>query len=210
MHLQDESAAQFFPAQRFVHTHHGQLDDIRRSSLHGRVHGSALAKLPHHLLGRLQLRQIAAAPHQRFRIAAGLAFLCCLFHKALYARIFFEISADKLLRLSRAHTGVAGKAKAADAVNQPEVDCLGTGAKLRRNLAERYIENLTGRARMNILACAERLQHCRIAGKVRHQPQLNLAVVRIQQHPSRLRQECLTDFLSLRGAHGDILQIRLR
>ena len=62
---------------------------------------------------------------------------------------------------------------------------------------------------MNVLPRAEGFHQCVVAGEVRHQAKLNLAVVRVQQHPARARQERLTDFLALLRADGDVLQIRL-
>ena len=62
---------------------------------------------------------------------------------------------------------------------------------------------------MHVLPGAEGLHQRRVAGKMGHQPQLNLAVVRVQQHPALPGQEGPADLLALLGADGDVLQIRL-
>ena len=62
---------------------------------------------------------------------------------------------------------------------------------------------------MNVLPRAEGFYQRVVAGEVRHQAELNLAVIRVQQYPARTRQERLTDFLALLRADGDVLQIRL-
>ena len=210
MHLQNQPAAHVFPAQRLIHMHHGQLDNIRCRALHRRIHGSPLAKLPDHLLGRLQLRQVPSASHQGFRITLLLALFHSLLHKRLDPWILGKIPADKLLRFFGGNACILGQAKAADAVNQTEVHCLGAGTQLRRYFVQWHFKDFTGGTSVNILPRAEGFQHGSIPGEVRHQPKLNLAIVRIQQHPAFLRQERLPDFLAFFRAYRNILQVRLR
>ena len=205
MHLQNQPTLQPLPAQGFIHPYHRQLDNIRRRPLHGRIHRGALAELAHNRLVALQLRQIPPTPHQRQRITVVLPVLGGTVHEALHARIFREIAVDELLRLLTAHARVFRKTKSADAVNQAEIDRFCAGTERRIHLIQRHVEDFAGSARVNVLPRAEGFHQCVVAGKVRHQAKLNLAVIRVQQYPARAR----TDFLALLRADGDVLQIRL-
>ena len=63
---------------------------------------------------------------------------------------------------------------------------------------------------MEVLAGAERLLHARIIRNVRQHAQLDLTVVRVDQHPAGARDEHAANFAAQLRAHRDILQIRVR
>ena len=54
---------------------------------------------------------------------------------------------------------------------------------------------------------SERRAQPRITGQVRHDAQLDLGIVRREQHAARWRNECLADAPPLGAADGDILQV---
>ena len=208
VHLQDQPAAEVLPAQGLIHPHHGQLDDVRCRALDRGVHGGALAELADGALGGGKLGQVAPPAHEGNGIAVVLPVLCGGIHEALHPGILGEIPADELPGLLGGHAGVPRQAEAADAVDQAEVDCLGPGAQGGGHLRKGHVENLAGSAGMHILPGAEGLHQRRVAGEMGHQPQFDLAVIRIQQYPALPGQEGPADLLSLLGADGDILQIR--
>ena len=70
-------------------------------------------------------------------------------------------------------------------------------------------ENFGGRPPMNVFARRERLRQRRIAGKMRHDPQLHLRIVRGDKPPARLRHKCPADFSSQIGADRNVLQVRI-
>ena len=210
VHLQDQAALQPGLPQRPVDPDHGQLDDIRRRALDGGVHGGALAELADGGLGALQLRQVAPPAHQGLGVTPVRAFRRRLVHKALHARIGPEVLFNEGRGFLPADAGVPAQAEAADAVDQAEVHRLGPAAQLRRHPFRRHVEDLAGRAGVDILAFAEGVDQRRVPGEMRHQPQLDLAVVRVQQHPALPGQEGAADLPALLRAHGDILQVRLR
>ena len=63
---------------------------------------------------------------------------------------------------------------------------------------------------MEVLTAAEGILHLPVVCNVGQHAQLDLAVVRIHQHPAGPRNEHSADLAAQLRAHGDILQIRLR
>ena len=62
---------------------------------------------------------------------------------------------------------------------------------------------------MDVLPEGEGLAHGRIAGKMRQQAQLDLRIVRIDEHAARRGDERAAHLAAHLRAHGDILQVRL-
>jgi len=60
---------------------------------------------------------------------------------------------------------------------------------------------------VDILTALEGPQQHGILGQGRHHPQLDLAVVRVQQHPARLGHEGSANGTALLGADGNVLEI---
>ena len=60
---------------------------------------------------------------------------------------------------------------------------------------------------MDVAVLCERLQQPGVARKVSHDPELDLGVVRGNEHRARRRNECLPDTPAFRRADGDVLQI---
>ena len=105
---------------------------------------------------------------------------------------------------------IARQAKAADAVDDAEVDGLGRAAHLRGDLVHGHAMDLRGRAGMDVLPAPERVAHGGIAAHVRQHAQLDLAVIRVQQHVPLARHKGAADLAPLLGTDGDILQIGLQ
>ena len=102
------------------------------------------------------------------------------------------------------------------AVREPEgrqpvgdsvVDHLRDVALLSRHFRGKDSERLPGGPRMQILAGKEAVAQHRIPGDVRQDAQLDLAVVRAEQLPSRARNERLADLRAERRPDGDVLEI---
>ena len=60
---------------------------------------------------------------------------------------------------------------------------------------------------MDVLAALEGPQQDRVLGQGGHHPQLDLAVVGVQQDPAGLGHEGAADGPALLGAHRDVLQV---
>ncbi len=68
-------------------------------------------------------------------------------------------------------------------------------------------EDARGRGPVDVLALPERLDQTRVAGEVREQPQLDLAVVGRQEAPALLRDEGTSDLAALFRADRDVLEV---
>ena len=79
---------------------------------------------------------------------------------------------------------------------------------VRRQRRERP-EHLARGAVVDVLAAAEGVDQRLVLGEVREDPQLDLAVVGGEQHVPRFGHEGLADAPALRGADGDVLQVRV-
>ena len=67
-----------------------------------------------------------------------------------------EIAINKALRLGARDPQVAGKTKAGNAINHPEINRFGAAANIRSHLIHRHAEHLGRSHCMNIVPLAER------------------------------------------------------
>ena len=192
-----------------MHRIHGDLDDVRRGTLHRRVHCGALAELAAVVVGRGKLRQRTAAAVHRDRVSLGLALRDARVHELAHRAVAGEVALNELGGLLAGNVQVGGQAEIADAVDNAEVDGLGAGAHLRRDLLNRHAVDLGGRAGVHVLTAGKCIAHRRVARQVREQAQLDLRIVRVHEHASGSRDECAPDFAAHLCAHGDVLQVRL-
>ena len=79
-----------------MHGVHRNLDDIRRRTLHGRVHRGAFAELAAVVIRAAQLRQRAAAPVHCDGISFRLALADARIHEPMNRRVAGKIARDKL------------------------------------------------------------------------------------------------------------------
>ena len=98
MHLEHKTALKVLSAKAPVHPDHGDLDDVRRSSLDRCVHGNPLSEGPAHEVGFLKLRDRSPAAIQCFRITLFFRPCHSRVQKCLDPRKCPEILFDKLRR----------------------------------------------------------------------------------------------------------------
>ena len=91
-----------------------------------------------------------------------------------------------------------------------EIDRLCPPADQRRHLFDRHIEYARSRHRVEVLAAKESLPHRLVAGDVRQQTQLNLAVVGIYKHLSGRSDKHAADLSPKLVSYRNILQIWFR
>ena len=125
----------------------------------------------------------------------------------LDARIALEITVDVLLGRGVVDAQVLGQTVAAHAVNQAEVDHLGIAALLARDLVGGDTKNLGSRRSVHVQTFVESAQQGGVLAQVRHDAQLDLAVVGAGDHMAWRRDERLAHTTALCGFHGDVLQI---
>ncbi len=115
-----------------------------------------------------------------------------------------------VLRLLARDLEVLGEPECRDAVDDPEVDHLGNVALILRQLRRLLAEHLRSRRGVDVLVAGERISQARLAGDVREDAQLDLAVVGGDQPVPLLRDEGRADLPSELGADRDRLQVRIR
>ena len=128
------------------------------------------------------LKLLAAAVHQCFDIAALLRLRDDLVHIAADAGEALKVRLDIFLRLVHRHADVLREREGGDAIHDAEVDGLRVRAHLLGDLISRHAEDLRGRDGVDVLAGQKRLLHRLVVRDVREQPQLDLAVVRVNEH----------------------------
>ena len=142
MHLQDQPRLQTLGAQAIRDVDHRQLDDVGSRTLDRHVQRHALAEGTHVEVAAFQLRKIAAPSVER----ADVAVRFCLLHNALhivaYAVVFFEIGLHVFLRFVWADVDILCKREGGNAVNDAEIDRLGTASQRGRDLGKRHVEDL--------------------------------------------------------------------
>ena len=190
-----------------MEAHHGSAHQIRRGALHDGVHGLAESLGLELLVGALQLRNAPDAAPVGAHKALGDRLLLGAGDPGGHLGHALEVALDEALRLLLGDAQVGREGKGPLAVQQAEVHSLGLAAVIRRDLIHGQAHDLGGRAAVDVLARLEGGQQHRVLGQGRGHPQLDLAVVRIQQHPAGLGHEGAADGPALLGADGDVLQV---
>ena len=109
VHLQNQAAFQPLTQQAVAHAHHGDLDDIRRRALDGRVHRHPLAERADVEIAALQLGQRAPPSEQGGYIALLFGRSLDVIHILFYTRIGGQIGADEFGGLFARHADILRK-----------------------------------------------------------------------------------------------------
>ncbi len=120
-----------------------------------------------------------------------------------------EVAPDVFLRGVPLDAELAREAESRHAVDQPEVDRLRGAALVVRHLVRRDVEYFCRRRAMNVAFLGEGAPQALIARKMRHDPQLDLRIIRGEQHMTLRRDEGLADAPALRRPDRDVLQVRV-
>ena len=81
--------------------------------------------------------------------------------------------------------------------------------KQEKRLELSDVEDARRRCRVDVGARVKRLDECGILAQVRHDAQLNLAVVGSKEHLSLLGHEGTANLASVLASHGYVLQVRV-
>ena len=132
-----------------------------------------------------------------------------LVHVAPHPGKALEITVDVVARGGVVDTQGFGQTKGAHAINQAEVDHLGIAALLTADLIRPQAKHLSRRGAVHIQPLMKGTQQGLVFAQMRHDAQLNLAVVGARNAPAFGCHEGLSHPSSLGGADRDILQIRV-
>ena len=209
MHLHHQAGAQVLASQPGVHVDHRQLDQVGGRALHGGVDGGALGHLAAPHVGRPDLGQPQPTAKHGLDVALFTSLGAGALHVGGHAGITREVAVNVGLCRATLDTQVGGQAEGAHAVDEPEVDHLGIAALLAVDLCNRHAEDFGCRGAVHVLTVGEGLQQPGILRDVRHDAQLDLRVVGRHHPVARRRNEGFADASPFRGAHRDVLQVRV-
>ena len=102
------------------------------------------------------------------------------------------------------------QAELAHAVRHTEDDRLRPPPQLGRDLGAGHPEDLAGRDGVDVVIAPKGIQQPWIVGDVRQHPQVDLRVIRSQQHPAGRGDDGPADLPPFFGPDGDVLQVRIR
>ena len=210
MDLQDHAGGKALGFQATSHARHGDFDDVGSATLHGVVHGRALAEAALHGVLRLELRDGAAATVHGLGIARRLGLVHRAVQIGAHPRIRLEVGVDHLARLGHGDLERLREAVRLLAVHDAEVHGLRAAAKLGRHLVDRHAEHARGGLGMEVLALVEGRHQMRVAGEVREQAQLDLAVVHREEDLALTGGEGGLHRVPQLRAGGDVLQVGVR
>ena len=121
-----------------------------------------------------------------------------------------EIVVDNLLGFGAGDPQPGREPEGRDAVQDPEIGCLGVAALVGRHLLGCLVVDFCRRDGMDILAVQEGVDHDRVVGEVRHQSQLDLRVVGRQEQTSGIGYEGTAYAAALFLAYRNVLQVGRR
>ena len=165
MHLQNQTGVQ--PRQFLIsgHGQHSQFDDVRRRPLYDRVDGLASRQRESLAVGRMDVRQEAAAAAQGGDKAVFADVGLHLVVKSLKSRQTGKIPRNEGLGLQRAYVEIPRQFPRPHAVNQSEIDGFGATPLLCADFFRRGIVNERRCAGVYVLIVTKGVQQ---GGVLRH------------------------------------------
>ena len=188
---------------------HRQLDDVRRGALDGGVAGHPLAAGPHLEVGACQLRQRPPAAEQGGNVTVFPGVGDAVLHVAVHLGEGVQVGFQEGLRLLDRNAQVAAEREGPLAVHDAEVDRLGRGAQLVGDGLLGDAVDLGGGGAVDVRPALEGVLHGLVAGDVRQNAQLDLAVIGVHQRAAAVRHKVTPQPAAQLGADGDVLQIGL-
>src|SRR5208337_5195546 len=122
MHGQEHSGLHLLPLQARMDFDHGQLHEVRGSSLDGSVHGFALSTFTGGLIPAMDLGDGTQSAEKGPYAAGGSRFVDQAVKRLLHLIVAAEIRVNVLLRLGFAGAGASSQAEGAESVNHAVVD----------------------------------------------------------------------------------------
>ncbi len=210
MHLQQHPRPHVVVPQRTVHAQHRDLDDVGGAALDRRVERHSLGHLPPLPVVAGQIGQITAPPQDRRGVAVLARLVDDLPQVVADPAEPGEIGVHLRLGVLGGDPQLLRQPVGRQAVGQPVGHRLDPAPQFVVDLADRHPESPGGDIVMQILTGAERLDEPLVAGEVRHDAHLDLAVVgRHQLRVAAADDEDLPDPAALLGANRDVLQVRI-
>ncbi len=154
-----------------------------------------------------ELREVPATAQQRLHVTVSPGEFLSLLDVFLHLGVGAEICLDELRGSLLIQAGALSQAVAGDTVRNGEIGHLGNSPLLFRNPILRDAEDQGCGVSVDVRPSGESRQHCRVAGDVGQDAQLDLGVVGTQEQMPRRRHECFPYLPSQVRPGGDVLQI---
>src|SRR6266536_2249162 len=206
----EEHLGHRFLLQGGVDTNHSLFDDVGGAPLNWRVESHAFPQRPQPKVARAELRQVAASTKHRRRETVDLRFFHLSREKRLHFWELSIVSFDKIRRLIYLDAKPLRNSKSGHPVSDPVRELLDMVPHLRRDIGEGDTINLGGDGRMEVVSLGESLEKSLILRKMRQYSELDLRVIRREQHVVRGCTESAPDLAAHLAANRDVLQVRRR
>ena len=210
VHLQQHARRQVLFCERPLNIDHGDLDDVGRGALDGRVERRPFGDVASLPVVTVEVGQVATATEQggRVLVAAGLfdGFVQVVAHPAEPG----EVGLHLFFCFARADLELCRQAEGTESVREPVAHRLDPAAHVGGHLVDRHAESTRPDKAVEVLTGVEGLDQPRVAGQMCHDPHLDLAVVgRHQRLETRTHDKPLTDLSAGIGTDRDVLEVRL-
>ncbi len=207
VHLQDHLGLDSLGLEAAVDAHHGELDDVGCGALDGSVDGIALTEAPHHGIPRVDVGQ-----HATTAVEGGhIAFFACLGNGAVDVVTHLGegrvIAVDKHLGFLARDIQALCQTKSADAVQDAEIGRFGLASLVTGDLFQGFVVDACSGDGVDVMVVGKGVKHRFVVAQVSDQSQLDLGVVRTEEHVAVGGNEGAADLLALVNTHGDILQV---
>src|SRR5690606_14652520 len=124
---------------------HRDLDDVRRTSLNGGVHGVAFCRGPYHLVARIDVLEVAPSSKDGLYVAVLPGKFYLFPDIVAQFGIGLVIGVYELLGLVAAQVGLVAQAEGGYPVDDPKVYRLGVAPLFPGHLVQGHVKYLGGR-----------------------------------------------------------------
>ena len=193
--------------QTAAYAGHRDLDDVGGGSLHGVVHGRALAKAAELRIFSLELRNVATAAVHGLGVARLLGTRHHVVEERAHARVGLVVAVDHATRLGHRDVQRLRQTVGLLAVHDAKVHGLGAAAQVGRYLGHGNAKHACGRLGVEVLALVKGAHQVLVTRKMCQQTQLDLRVVHRQKDASLACRKRRLDGTAQLRASRNILQI---
>src|SRR6266849_6380383 len=147
---------------RRINPDHGNLNQVRRGALQGRVDRGSFRKSPQVVVLAVDVWNWAHASEQSLYSPVAASFFERAIDEGPHPAVFFEIGLNKSLRLRSLDPEILRQSKRRKSINNAEVHDLRLSPVVGRHHERRHSENLRSGERVDVVATPESLDQQRV------------------------------------------------
>ena len=191
--------------QRRLAPQHGRLRGVESFCV-----GGTLGRRLQHAFRTADFRNPEPTAEQRFDVAERGRGKPRFVHVALHPGEAVKVLLDVIGGHLAVQAELLREAEGAHPVDESEIDHLGHAALFRGHPLERHAENFRRGRAVDVLAAGERPEKRLVLRKMRHDAQLDLGIVGVDDHRAGPSAEGGADPTAFGRAGGNVLEIGLR